>query len=42
MQVEFDGTKMPYRLLYSHWLTDWVRKLDPTGPDELFLLARGE
>ncbi len=32
---------MPYRLLYSHWLTEWVEKLDPKAPDELIILARG-
>ncbi|KXZ43417.1 hypothetical protein GPECTOR_91g571 [Gonium pectorale] len=41
-QVEFEGRRHPYRLLYSVWLTDWVAKLDPGAPDELFILARGK
>ncbi len=32
----------PYRLLYSKWLTKWVKKLDPAASDELLLLARGK
>lgn len=41
-KVEYDGKRHPYRLLYSQWVSEWVQKLDPGAPDELFILARGQ
>lgn len=41
-QVPHEGDRVPYRLLYSSWLSDWVQRLDPGAPDELYILARGE
>lgn len=40
-KVDAKGTPTPYRLLYSSWVSRWVTALDPNGPDELFILARG-
>jgi len=40
-RVTWEGEKVPYRLLYSQWLTEWVQKMDPKASDELLLLARG-
>lgn len=37
-----NGRPVPFRLLYSKWLTDWVLKLDPDASDELRILARGK
>jgi len=39
--VDFEGQSHPYRLLYSKWVTEWVKKLDPKARDELLILARG-
>lgn len=39
--VEWEGRRVPYRLLYSQWVSEWVSKLDPKASDELLLLARG-
>ncbi|KAG2424463.1 hypothetical protein HXX76_014515 [Chlamydomonas incerta] len=41
-QVEWEGRRHPYRLLFGQWLSEWVQKLDPGAPDELFILARGK
>ncbi len=41
-QVPHEGDRVAYRLLYSSWLSDWVQRLDPGAPDELYILARGE
>ncbi|GFR49753.1 hypothetical protein Agub_g11911 [Astrephomene gubernaculifera] len=41
-KVEYGGKRVPYRLLYSGWLSEWVEKLDPGAPDELRILARGK
>lgn len=35
------GSPKPYRTLYSDWVSDWVRKLDPKASDELLILAKG-
>lgn len=40
-KVTWEGEKVAYRLLYSQWLTDCVKKVDPKASDELLLLARG-
>jgi hypothetical protein len=37
-----DGRPAPFRLAYSQWLTEWVKKLDPDACDELLILARGK
>jgi hypothetical protein len=39
--VTWEGERVPYRLLYSSWVTEWVRRLDPKASDELIILARG-
>ncbi|PNW79541.1 hypothetical protein CHLRE_08g358549v5 [Chlamydomonas reinhardtii] len=39
-KVEWAGRRHPYRQLFGHWLSDWVSRLDPGAPDELFILAR--
>lgn len=41
-KVPHEGDRVPYRLLYSSWLSDWVQRLDPGAPDELYILARGK
>ena len=35
------GDPQPYRVVYSSWVAEWVRKLDPKAADELILLAKG-
>lgn len=40
-RVTVDGESVPYRLAYSRWLTEWVKRLDPKASDELLILARG-
>ncbi|MEW5317614.1 MAG: hypothetical protein WDW38_008898 [Sanguina aurantia] len=39
---DVNGVPAPYRLVYSSWVSKWVTALDPNGPDELFILARGK
>lgn len=31
-----------YELLYSQWLTDWVKRLEPNPSEELLITARGQ
>jgi hypothetical protein len=40
-KVPVDGVQRPYRVAYSDWLIEWVRKLDPKASDELLILAKG-
>lgn len=40
-KVPIDGVPRPYRVLYSDWVSDWVRRLDPKASDELLILAKG-
>lgn len=41
-KVPTDSGSEPYRLAYSRWLTEWVKRLDPKASDELLILARGK
>eukprot|EP00775_Hariotina_reticulata_P002487 gene2487-2790_t len=41
-RVQVDGESAPYRVAYSRWLTDWVKRVDPKASDELLILARGK
>lgn len=38
--VDLDGASQPYELVYSRWLTDWVRRLAPAASEPLRLAAR--
>lgn len=40
-RVTVDGQSLPYRLAYSRWMTEWVKRIDPKASDELLILARG-
>ena len=40
-KVPVDGVQRPYRVAYSDWLIEWVRKLNPKASDELLILAKG-
>jgi hypothetical protein len=37
-QIE-DGTRVPREVLYSQWLTQWVRRLNPEASEPLLLAA---
>jgi len=39
-QVEINGLRQPYELVYSMWLTEWVLRLAPEASEELRLAAR--
>jgi len=36
----WEGVETPYELLYSRWMTEWVRKLNPNPSEALLLAAR--
>ena len=40
--ISVDGSPKPYELAYSEWLTDWVKRLDPSASEELLIAARGQ
>jgi hypothetical protein len=40
--VIVDGKPVPWELLYSQRLTDWVLRLNPQAPEELRIAARGQ
>jgi hypothetical protein len=35
-----DGAAQPHELVYSHWLTGWVLRLEPNASEPLRLAAR--
>jgi hypothetical protein len=38
--IDVDGTRQPYELGYSRWVTDWVLRLRPDASEALRLAAR--
>ncbi len=41
-RVTVEGAAQPHELLYSKWMTDWVRRLEPNPSEELLIAARGQ
>lgn len=41
-RVDVDGEKMPYRVVYAKWLSDWVKQVDPKASDELLIYTHGK
>ena len=37
-----DGVSRPYEQLYSGWMTDWVKRLEPNASEELLIAAHGQ
>eukprot|EP00798_Chlamydomonas_sp_ICE-L_P003763 gene3763-13824_t len=40
-QINDKGKSWPYRVIYSNWVSEWVRKIDPKASDEMLILAKG-
>ena len=41
LQVPINGVPTAYRVVYSDWVLNWARQLDPKASDELVILAKG-
>ena len=40
--VMMNGISRPYEELYSEWMTQWVKRLEPAPSEELLIAARGQ